>query len=188
MAAPLQLIKKGIEKGDWSLVAQGYNSLTGEELEIEPSKNSGTINMASVIEFLSNIEIGVPKTTKPIVKEKRATKPVKKNIIKVKSKVIKDSENEPLNMNKLPKVPMRSGAVGGNKKMFEPAAHLYDEDEAEANLEYARDDEPRESYKPQMAKCKCGYKFDVKKVYPGGIIDKSVEPVCEECLSKRSKK
>lgn len=195
MAAPLQLIKRGIEEGDWVLVAQGYNALTGEEVEVDVGLPTASLNMHKVIEFLSSL---LEDDRPPDIKSKPAPKTVKKNT-KTKAKVkttktaravgvIRDSENEPLNMTKLPKVPMQSGAVGGNKKMFLPAAHLYNESEAQANSDCARDDEPRESYKPQITKCKCGSKFDLKKVYPGGIIDKSVEPVCEKCLNQRAKK
>lgn len=194
MAAPLKLIKNGIEQGNWEMVCKGYEALTGDELT--PPSFKGDINLDGVINYLQTLltkeeDLQVTsskgkKTAKPATKSKQAA-PVKKNNTIATSRIIKDSESEPLNMNKLPKVPLVTGKVGGNKKMFLPAEHLYNKDEAEAWKECSRDDEPREAYKPDFRKCDCGAKYDFNKVYPGGTIDKEVEPICEKCLNKRSK-
>jgi hypothetical protein len=100
--------------------------------------------------------------------------------------IVRDTDSEPINLKNLPKVPKHSGPVGGKKKMFSPAAHLYDEDEAAINAAFARKRESREPYKPEWKKCSCGKKFDVKKVYPAGLTEGS-EPICSACQNRRIK-
>jgi hypothetical protein len=189
MSSPLELIKDGIETGDWGLVTKGYNVLTGQKLAVPQPPAAGkdlsdedaiylTITiLQDILEERAAAPVQVqaeppPKTTSPakkkVVKKKTASKKkvtkktgVKKGVTKKKTAKKKGDDDS---SDDTDNVVEGNTMIGKFRLPFadyiDPAA----EAEAKAAASRRQPKQRNTPYKPHPVGCeKCSKEFDGKK-------------------------
>jgi len=155
---PIKQIRKGIEKGDWSLVVKGYIALTGEDIEIPIGKTleSSPITLSEIIEALQNLDNG--KSPEVSEKPDKPEKKTRRKKVKNNFEVIADDDKEY----------GKPSAIGVGSDVIrekQVKAITLDQEDAKTQkinnkIKTARI--PRDAYKPDLIEC-----IGCKKEYDG---------------------
>lgn len=205
--SPLKKIKEGITSGNWSAVTDGYNQLTGENLdapevpEQDPRTNPAILNQ--IKELLESTKKPVVKSiVKPTVKPSTKS-PAKKTSAKTTTKVVDKSKvrtakaaeskmkNGKIDEKDIPVIGPSTSPRGevnakGRQMQF-PTDQFFDSTEARTNSKKQVEKISREAYKPFMKECtECHKAFDFNKAYPAGKLDSKTDIyLCETCQTNK---
>lgn len=195
---PINKIREGIQLGDWAVVAEGFELLTGESIEPNPdmgTKNNGIYHktllaIASQINDALNTDM-TEQVVMPTIKKakKKGGKPSKKE----KEEEPEEVSEVKLTATQMPKKVPRATSGGAvnvkDKKMYLPASGDYDPTLAAISKKLAKikpNLTNRSEYVEEFSTCpKCKQEFSLTKTYPAGSMLKDVNKlICENCMIK----
>lgn len=195
---PLKQIKKGIQTGDWTLVTEGYNALTGDDLSV-PSSSQTSMTLPDIIAALQQlagsdtidevVDESVPITpAKPKKTRKKNSKPeISKDFVESLANI-----NAEIDVSRAPTGVPDTSTGSGSKQVistkvipFSPDA--IDPDKQKSNAKLATNKNYRDPYQPNLITChSCDNDFDGNKHESGRIIggkagDGTVKYKCPHC-------
>lgn len=186
--SPIKLLEEGITSLDWELIAQAYEALSGESIEI-PSSNDDS----AILQRIRNI-LNKESSQVEIAKEKPKRK-VSKKIEKERSAKRSSQNDDDIELDIEDHTVRTKGSGPVNKdkhKPIFPCEGTYDPKLAKIcqdNINPNRSFPTREEYEPELGECtQCGTEFDLRKSYPMGSTsfrakgDSEPEIIlCEKC-------
>lgn len=210
--APLKDIKNGILTGNWDLVVEGYNALTGDDLAAPvQTASSGPMTLEQITEALKALQTVSPRGETPemseippkrVAKAKKVApaKPKKKPGRPAKKAVLPEAnDTEEINDEpddlppgiEIPRGLPKLNVDPKDQKVIPYTPDAVDPKLAKENQKVANKtpNEYRPPYKPHNIKCAgCNHRYDGNKAIAGGIIGDSegtTKYKCPKCKELR---